>query len=1506
MGKKLNWKLGLFFVLFVLFFLSLPQFLLANLGETTYLGFWEGTQRILYSGYNFWNLDYSDVSPSLVSSYKAGIIDTSLPFNSHLTIRGKKVIGIKYTYYNYLNPISEEDKPTSSTEIDQKLQIKASGKIGRKITVNLDYDDTAPRTEQQKVSLVYKGDEDEIIQEVALGDIYLSIPRTHFTSYDKSLFGVRLKAKWKDFYFTGIGSLTRGISEEKNFTGKTTTEEKEIPDISYIKRTYFKVFFDQEEKYPSEFFGPFSYTQGSVEVWIDDQDGSNNQTATKMTIEPVSGDSAYTGYFNRQYAGQDYIVDYPKGIIKFNKSISEQWVVALSYKDSGGNPHPDPSSGYNYHMMMKGPDEKYYRYRFWNWYYLGSQKINQDDFVFRIKNLAGEIVYDWKNPGGYPDYEVKIDFDFGIAQIVKPLTPVTAEVYYKPFPEAYPPTSLHRYILYTEYAHSVDIYLLRPDIIPESERVYVDERLLTRDEDYVIDYPSGYLSFLDPNLIDSDTEIRVEYEWAPIMGGEATFLGGRIEYRPSKNFSIGSTYLSQAATPSKKIPALGSSPISHQIWEADLHLDFEPNLGSLWGGDFPLKVLFSGEISQSNINSNTFGAGMLEDFSDSKVEDFLSLGKDAWKLGSKPLSVDPNARDKVIISDETLAGEEVNPSWSSDEITILDLTYDFGSGESWDSVIYSISSVGKDYSHMKYLEVWTDQISDDIEVYLDIGLVSEDVDGDGELDSEDENSDGVLNLGEDTGIVMNFPSGEEVIGADNGELDTEDLDRDEILDTTESFSTYFLSDDYKEATSTGWYKYTISLEDDVFAGQSWDEVKTLVKNIRLWAKGSEFSGAIKFAKIGIFGDRWEISDPDAIKIKGVDNYDDFDFPNPFENPDFYSYYENMYGDARTSEGKWRKETALSISGQTGYIQETFTSTKSFADYRQINFWLYQTSGEGELDFKFGSDVDTSFYSYTLPLSSVTTDSWVKVQIPFFNSQLEAVGSPTFREINQIRIELNGVLDFSPLYVDDIYLSEVYEESGLAQRYLLKTDWSKYFTLSAEYKKIDPPFSVIGGSTTNDVLELKKVDFSSSYLNFLPFAYSRSEEYTSTLTTQGTDLIVLEKDKALKKSQSYSLGFRLRSWPILTFKSSDTISDYFSEKPPEKTYEDVYDLSYNYSVPLKFALLPSNISTSFQLKKSGEEVEGTSSSTDITRKGSITLPFQPLPNMVLKTSYSQSDTSRSENEAEELPKLRSKDLSFNLQASFFRLTPKVDFKSKCTEEEFSISDPAQRKVSTNLDLSCTLPFRPASFVKIPEIFSTLGWYLSFNLKREGVYENTTSPLGLSSQFAFARFNLFDGEEKLWFEKRAFSVRQNWQPFSYLKTTISYGREEEDRTESGTPFVIRVESWPVVQCKLNLNHAPFFIDRLFQMFFSSSDLVLDYSRKNTLKEQISTTISYQPSLSWRGIFKKPRNLSLTYSYKTSIHNQKTYPGSEVEQELSFTHQLKLSHSYSTYISWGTRIP
>ncbi|MBC7190637.1 hypothetical protein H5U35_10670, partial [Candidatus Aerophobetes bacterium] len=310
------------------------------------LSLWETAKEILYPELNFFKEDTLFSTSSLFSS--RGLINLSLPGKTQLTVRGRKVIGIKYMRYNYFSPGAREEKPLSSIEIEQKLQVQARGKIGDKIQVNLDYDDSLSKSEQQKISLVYRGYEDEIIQEIALGDITLALPKTHFTSYSKSLFGARMRAKWQDFYLTGIASVTKGISETKTFTGKTTTEEREIADVSFIKRTYFKFFFDQDYPPPDT----FSYTPGSLEVWIDDQDGTNNISGQTVELTVLGeGGESYQGYFDRAYPGEDFTVDYVKGVLKFKEAVKEQCIVAVRYKDKDGNYHPDPGSGYSYRMI---------------------------------------------------------------------------------------------------------------------------------------------------------------------------------------------------------------------------------------------------------------------------------------------------------------------------------------------------------------------------------------------------------------------------------------------------------------------------------------------------------------------------------------------------------------------------------------------------------------------------------------------------------------------------------------------------------------------------------------------------------------------------------------------------------------------------------------------------------------------------------------------------------------------------------------------------------------------------------------------------------------------------------------------------------------------------------------------------------------------------------------------------------------------------------------------------
>jgi len=113
------------------------------------------------------------------------------------------------------------------------------------------------------------------------------------------------------------------------------------------------------------------------------------------------------------------------------------------------------------------------------------------------------------------------------------------------------------------------------------------------------------------------------------------------------------------------------------------------------------------------------------------------------------------------------------------------------------------------------------------------------------------------------------------------------------LDITECCAVYNLgdynSDEYKSTMSTGWAKHSIPLKD----ADNWDSVKTLVKHLRLWVEGNS-KETLKIASIAVSGDKWEKSE--KFKVTAISNLDNPEYADydPFSDPAFRSYYEDMY------------------------------------------------------------------------------------------------------------------------------------------------------------------------------------------------------------------------------------------------------------------------------------------------------------------------------------------------------------------------------------------------------------------------------------------------------------------------------------------------------------------------------------------------------------------------------------------------------------------------------------
>jgi hypothetical protein len=1439
------------------------------------ISLWEVAREKLYSAWldeTFLKEEAADATLE-GNTEEEGIIDAQLSWEPHLKIFGRKVIGIKYLRRHYLErdeALPEPEKPTTETEIEQKLQVKVRGGVGERIFANVDYDDTAPRSEQQKMSLVYQGKKDEIIQEIALGDLRLGWPDTEFLAYNKSLFGARVTAKTGKFDLMGIGSVSEGTSESKTFTGKTTFEKKEIPDISYLKRRYYLTYFDPAH---------LPLTSQSLEVYLDDQDGTNNETSLKLTVTGEEG-ATYTGYFDLQYPGEDYLWDFKEGIIKFYRGIEENFVIAISYQDKDRIRHP--TSGYR--MIKKKQDLVYIEtYELRNYYYLGSQKIRREDFTLLILDLNGQDVTS--------DYEFEIDYDFGVLKFTHPLPP---------FPHAYPPDSTHVYTIYTEYQHSVDVYLLHPDIVPESEVVWMDGRRLTKEVDYLIDYSSGFLTFLDPARITEETEIRVDYEWIPLMGGKATIMGVRGAWVPHEIVSLGSTFLSQSSPRVNQPPQVGSSPVSHQAMGLDTQFNFGPGSSSEDDPPHPFNLQVSGEVARSVYNPNTFGKAIIENFESTKISDDLSMDEDAWRLGSRPALASLGERVGVDILNEDISGEDINSDWSQDEIEVLVLSFDFSPSESWESLVYSISKVGRDYSERSSLELWIKGDGQGERLWFDLGVVSEDVDGDGRLDTEDKNGDGKLNPGEDIGIDL----GGERIGSGNGKLDTEDLDGDGSLSTNENYSQYgdTIEPDLKISWE-GWRKVTIPLA----RGSNWNQVNQIVKHLRLWIQGNPGSASLTFAVISISGDRWQKKN---LTVEAINNQDNPDY-NPFDDSDFRSYYDEMYGDFESYNHKRKKEGALFLYGliqrEEGYVQQTFVSPKDYSSYQTLNFWI---RGSDECSqqktysayLRIGSDVSEEG-EYLEKEVTVDFTGWRLIKTDF--ADMVSHGVVSLREIKQLRIELRSNFNSNPdkgVYFNDIFLSGVQKEEGLANRVGLNMELGKSLLIRSEYKTVDAAFRTIGVLPTNQQIRESSLGIDFLPLEFLPLSYGFMKSETDTLWVRDTSLSTKELGKVVEEKRDYRLDFLLPRWPKMGLTMQNKVIDYQSLAEIEN--EDTYRVSLEYENPYRFVLLPTSIQTVYEIEEKREIfLDAVENKKEETRKWRINLPWETFENFKFNPTYTQK-TVNERSEEGFMPKLREKEFRLESQATFFHLSPRLSFQGGYMEDGFSSESPQERDISNYSQISLSLLLGMKEFFPQSQFLSTLKFYTQYEINREGLYYDTTIPLDLGSRLGLKILDLKDGRTKLILEREDFSLKQRWQPFDFLNLGTDYSNMREKKIREETSYLLKIRTWPSLDLKVDLNKSPWGIGRFSRILFATSLLMSGYVQKITHKENISSTRTYQPSLVWKGDFKKPEDLSLTVSYNSTEYRKKYHEEPAILVKFSSLSGIKLD--YFTICPWGKKIP
>jgi len=181
-----------------------------------------------------------------------------------------------------------------------------------------------------------------------------------------------------------------------------------------------------------------------------------------------------------------------------------------------------------------------------------------------------------------------------------------------------------------------------------SERIYVGNRLLTREQDYTIDYTTGQLQFKNPDALFQGgiSQVRAQFEEraAFALAPTTTYgLAARYDLGAVGQVNLLGIFQSEQSTFTR--PPLGFEPSSGFIGGISTQLRFQPEwltrfMNALPGvkTSVPSALSVNGELAFSKPSPNRFGQAYIEEFEGGSARSII-LADNTWHWGSIPTSV---------------------------------------------------------------------------------------------------------------------------------------------------------------------------------------------------------------------------------------------------------------------------------------------------------------------------------------------------------------------------------------------------------------------------------------------------------------------------------------------------------------------------------------------------------------------------------------------------------------------------------------------------------------------------------------------------------------------------------------------------------------------------------------------------------------------------------------------------------------------------------------------------
>lgn len=127
---------------------------------------------------------------------------------------------------------------TTNFDFTENIQLSASAKIGEKIQFKMSYNTKTQFSFENKFTLKYEGDEDDILQLIEAGNVSMPLQSTLITG-TQSLFGFKTKLKFGKTTVTAIASYQDSETQNIAVSGGALTQNFSLEALDYEENRHF-------------------------------------------------------------------------------------------------------------------------------------------------------------------------------------------------------------------------------------------------------------------------------------------------------------------------------------------------------------------------------------------------------------------------------------------------------------------------------------------------------------------------------------------------------------------------------------------------------------------------------------------------------------------------------------------------------------------------------------------------------------------------------------------------------------------------------------------------------------------------------------------------------------------------------------------------------------------------------------------------------------------------------------------------------------------------------------------------------------------------------------------------------------------------------------------------------------------------------------------------------------------------------------------------------------------